>query len=276
MHRFWKLLGVSVLFTTKLLSLDDVNSWANHQFRECDEQIATRNAFQIYAGPEIYHVHRTRKGGTYQDGTVYGIKAGYERIKRYKVYFGFDALYASGILEGKSGSGNALKSHFSDTYVEGRLGYTFKSKCQFKPSFTPYGGVGYFIEENNFTHPKSTPVHFKTNYIYVALGFLSEIAIKEDFTLGFNFKVKYPYDAKCRVSHDPHFDDTTQMINEEIQYRIEVPLTYQVKRFSENSYISLVPFYELREYGYHPNYPHDFIKTKLNIYGAFIKLMYCI
>ncbi len=240
----------------------------------CSFTCLSDKPLQIYVGPEIYHVHRKREGGAKQDGVVYGIKGGYERIKRYKIYFGFDALYSKGVLHGKGGAGNHLKSNFGDTYVEGRLGYTFQSKCRFKPLFTPFAGVGYFIEKNNFTHPKSTPIHFKTTYVYATAGFLSRVSLTEKFDLGLNFKIKYPYEAKCRVSNDPRQIDSTQVINEKIQYRVELPLTYNNVRDISCLSISFVPFYELRQYGYHPNYPSDFLETRLDIYGGLIKLIY--
>lgn len=240
----------------------------------CMDNTCTSNPFQAYVGPEIYHVHRKREGGAKQNGTVYGIKGGYDRIKRYKIYFGFEALYSRGVLRGKSGTRNYLKSNFGDTFAEGRLGYTFQSKRKVKPLFTPFVGVGYFIEKNDFTHPKSTPIHFKTKYVYAAAGFLSRISLTEKIDLGLNFKVKYPYDAKCRVSNDPRQKDSTQVINEKLQYRIELPLTYNQVRDFNNFAISFVPFYEMREYGYHPNFPSDFFKTRLDIYGGLIKLIY--
>ncbi|HRD56006.1 MAG TPA: hypothetical protein PLC42_06375 [Parachlamydiaceae bacterium] len=232
------------------------------------------DSLQLYLGPEIYQVYRTRNKGSTQNGLLYGIKGGYDRIKRYKVYYGFEALYASGILCGESSSGKFVKSRFSDNYVEGRLGYTFQSKCRFKPSFTPFAGIGYFVEKNNCLYPKDLPFHFKTTYLYAAAGFLSKISLSCYFDLGFNFKVKYPYDAICRVSNDPKEQNSKQAINEEFQYRFELPLTYQPT--SDRFRVSLVPFYEYRQYGYRPNFPYDFLKTRLNLYGAQLKLIYCL
>lgn len=234
-----------------------------------------KHGFRLYFGPEIYHVHRTRDGKAKQNGTIYGIHGGYERIERYKFYFGFDALYAKGILDGKNKANIKLKSNFSDTYTEGRIGYTLQSKCGWKPLLTPYVGLGYFIEKNDFTHPKAIPVHFRTSYLYGALGFLSQISLTNRFDLGFNFKVKFPYDAKCRISHDPYQADSKQLISEKPQYRFELPMTYKCYENSDRLILSLVPFYELRCYGYHPNYPCDFLETRLDLYGAQLKLIYC-
>lgn len=233
-------------------------------------------SLQCYMAPEIYHVHRERSGGAKQDGFVYGVRAGCDKVKRGKIYYGFDAFYGSGPLTGKGGSGNNLKSNFTDTSIEGRLGYTLKYRLPYKLLLTPFVGIGDFIEKNNFTHPKTTPIHFRTSYIYGSAGFFSRICIKERFFMGLNFKVKFPYEATCKVSNDPKNDNSSQVINEKLQYKVEVPLTYQVYQNSDRWLISLVPFYEYRAYGYHPNYPCDYLDTSLNIYGIQFKFIYCL
>lgn len=100
---------------------------------------------KIYIGPEIYHVHRSRKGGTKQHGFVYGVRAGYDHIKRSRLYWGGDILWAQGILRGKAAPSD-LKSTFRDENYEGRFGYTLQTKTGHHYSFTPYIGYGYFRE----------------------------------------------------------------------------------------------------------------------------------
>lgn len=249
---------------------------SNFQTPYFSKEYKPSQSLQLYIGPEIYHVERKRSGGARQDGYLYGFRAGYDRIKRYKFYLGFDVLYASGILEGKGASGNTLKSNFSDTSLEGRFGYTLKSKICYKPSITPFIGLGYFVEENNFSRPKNTPIHFRTSFLYATVGFLSQISLNERLDLGFNFKAKYPYEATCKVSNDPREDDSKQVVGEKFQYRAELPITYKFCSISNHLRLSVVPFYEIRQYGYHPNYPCDFLETRLNICGIQFKVMYCL
>lgn len=278
MKFFTRLSALLLTLSTPVLSDICHEDPDRHQVFEypCFAKKSSTKDLQLYIGPEIYHVHRKREGGAKQNGMLYGVRAGYDRIKRYKVYYGFDALYASGILDGKGGSGQCLKSNFSDTSVEGRLGYTLKSKCNYQPSLTPYVGVGYFVEKNNFTHPKETPIHFRTSYLYAAVGFLSQITLSDRFDIGFNFKAKFPYEARCRVSHDRNEDDSKQVIHEKFQYRAELPVTYKFFDCDDHFRLSFVPFYELRQYGHHPNFPGDFLETRLNIYGLQLKIMYCL
>ena len=53
---------------------------------------------KFFLGPEIYYVRRERAGGTRQSGGIYGVKAGYERIKRKCFYLGAEVLYGTGHL----------------------------------------------------------------------------------------------------------------------------------------------------------------------------------
>jgi len=235
---------------------------------------STKRKHQFYIGPEIYHVHRNREGGTKQNGTIYGVRGGYDRIKRYHFYWGFDALYGKGTLDGKSGAGNKIKSTFTDTFAEGRFGYTFQQKCGYRLSLTPFGGVGYMSERNNFKRPSPIPAHFNIRSWYGVAGFLSQASPTDRFDIGINFKARFLYDPKCKVSHDPDSENSTQLINEKIHYRVELPLTYHYWECCDNFLISLVPFYEFRQYGKRVNYPFDFFGTKLNIYGATLKFIY--
>lgn len=265
-----------VLFTS--LNAQDI-CYEPHVLQEqpCDTLCQDRprtGRHQFYIGPEIYHVHRNREGGTKQNGTIYGVRAGYDRIKRYHFYWGFDALYGKGTLDGKSGGGHKLKSTFSDLFAEGRFGYTFQQKCGYRFSLTPFGGFGYMNERNNFKHPSPIPAHFHIRSWYGVAGFLSQASLTNCFDIGINFKARFLYEPKCKVSHDPDSDDSTQLINEKIHYRVELPLTYHYPECCDRFLISLVPFYEFRQYGKRVNYPFDFFDTKLNIYGATLKLIY--
>lgn len=229
-------------------------------------------ANHLFVGPEIYHVHRTREGGTSQKGPIFGVRVGYEHIKRFKFYWGADVLYGRGTIKGHSGSGFKLKSKFTDLMAEGRLGYTFQQKCGYQLAFTPYVGGGYAIEKNNFLEPSPLLVHFRINYWYIPFGFLSQMTIKQNLLyLGLNFKVRYVMDAKSRVSKDPEFGSTSGLIKERMQYRVEVPLTYGCHGQID---LSAVPFYEWRTYGKHAGFPFDFLETKLRIYGILLKFIY--
>lgn len=228
---------------------------------------------QFEAGPEVYWVKRTKGGGTKQTGVLWGGRLTYERIKRYGWYFGGDILYAKGSLNGKSNSGNKIRSTLTDVNTEGRFGYTLQQKSNCGAYLTPFFGIGYFRETNNFRHPTPIPVHFRNTFTYIPLGFLSHFYINAQLGAGLNFKVRYLVGHKNTVTHDPEFEKLTLHYQEKLQYRIELPLTYDFCECNRLWQIKLAPFYEYRNYGQLANFPFDFIDTKLKLYGANLQLV---
>jgi hypothetical protein len=237
------------------------------------EQWVKTYALQAYVGPEIYYIQRSKEGGAKQSGTIYGFRLGYDYIRRYKFYGGVDFLWARGTLEGKT-QGDRIKSTFTDANIEARVGYTFQSKCWRCASFTPFVGFGYFWEDNFFKHPSPLPIHFKNRFSYVPFGFLSQIFITPNWSIGANFKVRYLIKSEVHASNDPEHEDITQNYDERLQYRAELPITYFVCWKRHSLAVSLVPFYEYRPYGHRPNFPFDFLETKLKLYGATLKFLY--
>lgn len=234
---------------------------------------------ETYLGPEIYYAHRTKEGGAKQGGTLYGVRFGLDRIQRYKLYSGADFLYATGVLEGTGKSGEHIKfkskSVLTDINAEGRFGYTFQSKSWRCASFTPFVGFGYFWEDNFYKHPTPLHVHFKNRFSYIPFGFLSQIFIVPQWSIGANVKIRYLLDASQKVSHDSDHEDTTQHYAKKMQYRIELPITYfPCFEICDSLAISAVPFYERRLYGHLANFPFDFLETQLTLYGATVKLLY--
>lgn len=258
----WKFItGFSLL--SLLLSLDCLFS----------TQWLKTYSLETYIGPEIYYVRRTKEGGAEQTGTLYGVRLGYDHIRRYKLYWGIDALWAQGTLKGKTNEAQ-VKSTLTDMNVEGRIGYTFQTKSWRCLSFTPYTGLGYFWENNYFEHPTPLPIHFKNQFAYVPIGFLSQVFITPQWSIGLNFKIRYLIDSSVHASNDPEHENSTQKYEEELQYRIELPIIY-FRCWKEHSLaVGLVPFYEYRPYGYQANYPFDFLETKFRLYGATLKLFY--
>ncbi|CUI16719.1 hypothetical protein PNK_1102 [Candidatus Protochlamydia naegleriophila] len=233
----------------------------------------SNGANQLFIGPEVYYVKRTKKAGAEQDGYLYGVRLGYERIKRYKLYVGLDFLYANGDLKGKV-EDQRIKSSLTDINVEERIGYTFAAKCGWRPSFTPFIGVGRFWEKNEYKHPTPIRFHFHNRFLYIPVGFLSQIYVSSCFSVGLNFKARIILDGKNCVSNDPQFGKIHQCYDEKIQYRVELPLSYYSCWCNHEMAISLVPFYEYRHYGQRVNFPFDFIETKFNLYGATLKAIY--
>jgi hypothetical protein len=279
MHLLKKLtLLCSILWMQMLLHGDEACKFepeeCNFEPEECnyepEECICRRSANQVYIGPEVYHLNRNAAGK--QHGWIYGARAGYDHIKRFKFYWGAEEWYGTGILHGKSGKGDTIKSRFKDFYIEGRLGYTFQQKCGYRLSITPFFGGGYAVEKNNFVHPSPVPAHIRLYYQYACGGFLSQASLTPRLDVGVNFKVKYTFDGRIDVTHDPDFDPFHMLFKDRNQYKVEVPLTYHFTKWL----FCFEPFYETRKYGEHANFPFDFFETKLRIYGATLKFIFCL
>lgn len=226
-----------------------------------------------YIGPEIEYVQRIKEGGAKQTGPLYGARIGYDYVKRYNLYWGVEGAWAKGCLEGNV-QGEKLKSELTDINLEARIGFTFQSECWRCLSFSPYVGVGYFWEKNHYQHPSPLRVHFDNTFSYVPVGFLSQIFLTPSWSLGLNFKVRIILEGEQKVTHDPKYGELTQHYQEKLQYRVELPVT---RFFCWNTYslgISLVPFFDYRQYGHRANFPFDFLDTKLQFYGATLKLLY--
>lgn len=229
-----------------------------------------RNQFSL--GLESYHLKRSKQGGTRQHGNPAGLHASYDRLKRYGWYVGANATASWGILKGENASNMDLHSDFTTQWAEGRFGYTFQQKCGMQASFTPYVGGGYLVETNNFISPTPRTIHFKTKFPYVVGGFLFWFHPFENWEIGVNGFMRYPFEPKCYVSHDDNFENFKQLIDEKMHYRAEIPITYRLDCEGKNA-LTLSPFYESREYGTRINYPIDFTKTKFTFWGATLSLI---
>lgn len=224
-------------------------------------------------GPQVYEATRLRRGGTKQEATLGGVTGKYNRLKRYGWYWGVEGAWGEGRLEGKTGKGEAVASRFTDAWAEGRVGYTLQQKDGRQASFTPFIGGGYLWETNTFTKPKSLPLHFKTRSPYATAGFLFWMHLTYDWELGLNFQARYPWEPRSNVSHDPNHEPLTQNIRERLHYRLELPITYRLTCDGALA-LSLIPFYENRRYGSHPNYPYNYYKTEFRLWGTALELIY--
>ena len=172
---------------------------------------------QIWIAPEFYHVHRTREGGTYQNGFLYGGRAAYERIAGRCFYLGLEGYIATGSIHGKGGNDQKLRSTLTDSSVEGRVGYTFQLNYCYEFLFTPYLGYGYFWETNKFHRPKDLQVHFYNRFSYVPLGFLFNVNICPTWAIGLNFKARVLVDGKIKTKHDPEFQNSNLQYEHKVQ-----------------------------------------------------------
>lgn len=276
----------TLLFVPALTLFADLSEQYPYYLQSEDTQECCENTYDtnhslhfrrgntLSIGPELYRVNRHRAGGTKQSGNSAGVRATYDHIKRYEFYLGGQIFYGTGILRGRSGNGDRIRSRLTEKQLEGNVGYTFQAKCFPHVSFTPFAGYGYFREANKFSPPTTLTVKFITQFRYISFGFLSSVYVLPCFTVGLNARIKYPWQTRCKVTDDPDFDTIRLIVEDEIHYRIELPLTYFGCFFNDHIELAVVPFYEYRLYGARENYPFDFFKTKYTLYGANVQLIY--
>lgn len=236
----------------------------------CDRNYSC-NPHICYLGPEVYEVKRSRQGGTKQLGEIYGVRAGYDYIKRYSLYLGIEGSYGQGKIHGNNSGGTEIKSKFTDETIEGRIGYTIQQKRGNRFSITPFVGAGYIRETNQFVEPSPLKIKSEIGFKYGVAGFLSKVCFSNNVSAGLNFKIRYLIEARNWISNDPDHESSSMLIKEEYQYRLDLPFIYE---YSERFRFAIVPFYEYRHYGRQANYPFDFLETRLKMYGATFKVMY--
>lgn len=224
-------------------------------------------------GPEVYHTHRKRAGGTFQDGWLYGGELRYEFIHPNKFYYCARGEIVEGRLSGMSGGGFDIESHVCEGEAEGRLGYTFGPCWDFQPLIIPFVGYGYFSEKSKYIDPTPLHIHFHNFTKYVSWGVMTEVSLCHSLTVGMNIIGKYFIDPKCHVSNDPFMSDTEMLIESEPQFELELPISYRTC-FINDLYVRLVPFYKYRHFGGRENFPFDFYNTQFNIYGARLMFSY--
>lgn len=245
-------------------------------FQHANAFCSFRGPHYFSIGPEIYFMQRIKKGGSSQDGVLYGGYASYERIRRSALYWGVDGRYAYGLLKGYNADEECLKSYKMDSQVEGRFGYTFKKGPRRCLWLTPFFGAGYFNGTNRFVEPSPIVYKMRVKFPYILIGFLSKVDVNACFSAGLNFKAKYSVGARGKITgdSDPDVDNAKFYIEDKFMYEVELPFTYSGCCRGKNLGISVVPFYNFRHYGGHENYPFNFIDTKFHLYGARLLLQY--
>ncbi|MBA3602692.1 MAG: hypothetical protein H0W50_03430 [Parachlamydiaceae bacterium] len=237
----------------------------NGSFEFCTLSI---KGHRLLIGPEVYHVHRNREGGSKQNGWLGGGRFTYDHYRRHSFYWALEGAIARGKLHGKSKL-SKQESHMRDRSIEGRLGYTFRIKRICKLMLTPFIGGGYMIEDNDFRHPSPLHLHFKTAYSYASAGLLSSISLGCQWKLGLTVKLRYLFDPTCKITHDPDFRSTSLKIaNDNLQYRLELPVTYN---YCHGFSLVATPFYESRIYGRQIGFPFDYLQTRIYDYGVILQ-----
>lgn len=256
-----------IYFKTYFLSLLLINLFS---FSQIFGFFSFRGPHYLSIGPELYYMQRSKEGGSKQDGVLYGGRLSYDRLRRSSLYWGLEAMYATGTLNGHNSLNQILLSSKKDSEIEGRFGYTLKKRGICDLWFIPFFGGGYFEGTNQFFKPSPMEYKIIVRFPYLVTGFYSRIDINDLFAFGLNFKTKYSVGARGKIFEDDESDieDSRFIIEDKFFYEVDLPIilkkNYNCKKFE----MSFIPFYRFRHYGGHENYPYDFLDTKFHMYGA--------
>jgi hypothetical protein len=226
----------------------------------------------FYLGPEAYYLKRRLETGTRQEGSLYGVRAIFERILPMSFYYAFDGYWAKGHLTGHSSRRFPIHSDMTDRDIEARLGYTLWLRCIPRFYLTPLIGFGYFSETNDFEPPTTFIVLFRTHFAYVPIGFLTRFYLTSQLSVGVDYKVKITMDGRTEIC-DPNRGDGHLNFSFRRHRQLDIPIRYRFCGRARNLEVQLALFWRERRYGRRPG-EQDFFETRITISGARIMLGY--
>ena len=221
--------------------------------------------YRVSIGPEVYHLTRTKEGGSQQKGVLGGVQASLERWRPNGAYWGIQGNCAVGRLHGHTARGTEIVSRLTEKQVEGRLGYNVAADST-RFQLIPFVLAGKYECENKFISPSPVISTFHDRFDFIGWGFYMVCNLTGSFHYGLTFKSRYMVNGQDEVSGNPDDEDSRSHIKSEWQYDVEIPLQYGSS--SEGWAVQVVPFYCIRHFGGMEGFPFDFIDTKFRIYGT--------
>lgn len=226
-------------------------------------------------GPVWYSRHRERfraiDDGTVvqtskMNGSIWGVHAEYDRIRRCSLYWGVEGQWAQGKITGTTLTHSPLRATDTDWYAEGRLGWTFAPAVYARPVAILYTGIGYFREKIAYRAPTPMQITSEISFTYVPLGLFVQAWLTWGFWIGFRGEVWFPTaDPVNRIHLDPLYGDYKIYASWKADYRLELPMQWN---FSGCYGLRVTPFYWQIRYGDRFSFPTNFISTKTNIGGV--------
>jgi hypothetical protein len=219
---------------------------------------------QFYIGPDLFYrtynesVPERPSFKSYEFGTLYGIQANYNYLKKDSIYAGVSFRYASGATtyDGSTQDGTPLSATTDNQFLnaEGRLGYTFSLDKQDRLMVSPFLGIGYHqwdrdnaptFSSNGSPVPGNLEIY---SWGYIGSGVQAKYQISPQLDVGLNAKLMMMVGGNI-ISIDR--DANNQVTNVDggglgntLQYEVELPITYHLaKDASSNIDLKLIPYY---------------------------------
>jgi hypothetical protein len=202
-------------------------------------------------------------------GTLYGLQANLDYVKGNRVYVGLGFRYSGGQtkydgslqpLPVATPATSTTENQFFN--LEGRLGYTFqtgKSKNRFLIS--PFIALGYHQWKRDISGadlvitgfgPSPRPDLIENySWGYVGPGFHAEYRVSRKFRIGLNAKLMAMFGTDFDIITSSNGTVQSQgngNLGRDLQYEIELPLTYTLIENSRNAVdLKLTPYYRSQD-----------------------------
>lgn len=228
---------------------------------------------RLYLGPDFFYRDYSEEEitpGFKSDefGTLFGLQATYDYVKRNSVYFGLGFRYGGGQTTYDGGlqdqAGNSLgpaqgKTDNQFLNVEGRLGYTFAPDRQKRFLLSPFVALGYHQWNRDISGDLSTPsgpvrvldTLEVYSWGYVGPGFHAEYKVSPKFDIGLNAKLMFMFGGRISLENSFQgivFNDGRGDLGNTLQYEIELPLTYHLIENSRTAVdLKLTPYFRSQD-----------------------------
>jgi Outer membrane protein beta-barrel domain len=228
---------------------------------------------RLYIGPDFFYRDYSEEEitpGFKSDefGTLFGLQATYDYVKRNSVYFGLGFRYGGGQTTYDGGlqdaAGNSLgpaqgKTDNQFLNVEGRLGYTFAPDRQKRLLISPFVALGYHQWNRDISGDLSTPsgpvqvldTLEVYSWGYVGPGFHAEYKVSPKFDIGLNAKLMFMFGGRISLENSFQgilFNDGRGDLGNTLQYEIELPLTYHLIENPRTAIdLKLTPFFRSQD-----------------------------
>jgi hypothetical protein len=227
---------------------------------------------RLYLGPDFFYRDYNEEKITpdfksQEFGTLFGLQTSVDYVKANSVYFGIGFRYGGGQTNYRGGQqvdgeNISYKGKTDNQFLnlEGRLGYTFQAG-QKKHRFlvSPFVALGYH-QWNRDTSSDATgpsgPVPTldgseKYSWGYIGPGFHAEYKVSKKFTIGLNAKLMFMFGGKINVENTFRgelVDQGSGKLGNDLQYEIELPLTYNLVENSKNGIdLKFTPYYRSQD-----------------------------
>jgi hypothetical protein len=219
---------------------------------------------RFYIGPDLfyrtYNEIVTPPLRSNEFGTLYGVQATYDHVQGNSIYTGLGLRYGGGTTtyNGSTQTGIPLLSTTNNQFLnaEGRLGYTFSLDQQDRFLVSPFVGLGYHRWNRDIaTTPEAAGILEKYSWGYVGPGIRTEYQASPQFDIGFNAQLMLMLGGRI----DAEFVSPTTgqtftgggTLGNNLQYEIEVPMTYHLSPDpnSNNIDLKLTPYYRSQDIG---------------------------